>query len=132
MTEIKKFTKIALVPIAIIPFIFGIINLFLFDAIFGAMTGLTNPMHPRFVGGLFILGAIFAVIIIRKKEWEEIRLVYMYLYLQFVPAILVEIFVWIVYGSTLNPLVITEFIFEQIIMWAMLLLGVFAYIRQVR
>lgn len=132
MTEIKKFTKIALVPIAIIPFIFGIINLFFFDALFGALTGWTNPMHPRFAGGLMLLGAIFAVIIIRKHEWEEIRLVFLYLYLQFVPAILAEIFVWIVYGSTLNPLVITEFILEQIIMWAMLLLGVFAYIKQVR
>ena len=132
MTEIKKFTKIAIIPIVIIPIIFGIVTLFFFDAIFGPMTGWTNPLHPKFVGGLFILGSIFAVIIILKKEWEEIRLVYLYLYLQFIPAIFSQLYVWISLGSTLSSTLITEFLFEQILMWIMFLLGVFAYIKQVR
>ena len=132
MTEIKKLTKILIIPLAVIPFIFGIMDFFFYDAIYLPITGWTNPMLPKFIGGLFILGSIFAVIILRKQEWEEIRLVYLYLYLQFLPAFLSVLIVWILFGSTFSPALISEFVFELIIMAIMLLLGVFGYIKQVK
>ncbi|TKJ22967.1 MAG: hypothetical protein CEE43_04430 [Promethearchaeota archaeon Loki_b32] len=51
MTEIKKITKISLIVVAIIPFLFGVMLVFLWDIILNT-EGWTNPLHPRAFGGL--------------------------------------------------------------------------------
>ena len=77
MTEIKKLTKISLIVLAIVTFIFGINLTFLYDMTMNP-EGFTNPYFPRFWGGLCFLTSIFAIILFRKKEWEEIKLTYMF------------------------------------------------------
>jgi len=45
MTEIKKITKISLIVVAIITFLFGIMLVFLWDLTLNT-EGWTNPFHP--------------------------------------------------------------------------------------
>ncbi|UCC20370.1 MAG: hypothetical protein JSV62_03520 [Promethearchaeota archaeon] len=129
MTEIKKLTKISLIVVAIIPFIFGVILVFLFDLTLN-YEGWTNPLHPRAFGGMCFLGSIFAIVMLRKKEWEEIKLTFMFLYSWFIPVILVELVLVIILGPTLLPQTISQMIIDQILMWIMLLLGIVSYIKQ--
>ncbi len=129
MTEIKKITKISLIVVAIIPFLFGVMLVFLWDIILNT-EGWTNPLHPRAFGGLCFLGSIFAIVMLRKKEWEEIKLTYMFLYSWFIPVILVELVVAVIYGPTLLPQTISQLIIDQILMWTMLSLGIVSYIKQ--
>ncbi|TKJ22966.1 MAG: hypothetical protein CEE43_04425 [Promethearchaeota archaeon Loki_b32] len=67
---------------------------------------------------------------LRKKEWEEIKLTYMFLYSWFIPVILVELVVAVIYGPTLLPQTISQLIIDQILMWTMLSLGIVSYIKQ--
>jgi len=87
MTEIKKLTKISLVVDAIIWLIFGILLLFLTDMLTVDLTGWTNPLHPRAFGAICLISAVFAVIMLRKKEWEEIKMTFMYFVFQLFDSI---------------------------------------------
>ncbi|MFX0021011.1 MAG: hypothetical protein ACFE9S_01700 [Candidatus Hermodarchaeota archaeon] len=129
MTEIKKLTKISLIIVAIIPFLFGVLLLFLFDLTFN-YEGWTSPIHVRALGGVMLVTSLFAIIMLRKKEWEEIKLTYLFLYSMFIPTILTELVVVIVYGSTFLPQTISQIILDQILMWAMFSLGIVSYIKQ--
>ena len=132
MTEIKKITKITLVAYAIVNFLFGILLLFLTDLFLNPMTGWTNPLSPRNIGGIFLLSAIFAVILLRKKEWEEIKLIYAFMFSFFIMTIPIELIVVVVYASTLNAATISQNIMDIIIMSILFILGVYSYIKQER
>ncbi|MFX1241390.1 MAG: hypothetical protein ACFFA7_09100 [Promethearchaeota archaeon] len=129
MTDIKKLTKISLIVVAILPFIFGVLLIFLFDLTFN-YEGWTNPIHVRVLGGVMFVVSLFAIIMLRKKEWEEIKLTYLFLYSLFIPTILIELVVVIVYGSTFLPQTISQIILDQVLMWIMLVLGIVSYIKQ--
>jgi hypothetical protein len=132
MTEIKKITKITLVAYAIVNFLFGILLLFLTDLFLNPLTGWTNPLSPRNIGGIFLLSAIFAVILLRKKEWEEIKLIYAFMFSFFIMTIPIELIVVVVYASTLNAATISQNIMDIIIMSILFILGVYSYIKQER
>jgi hypothetical protein len=102
---------------------------FLWDLILNT-EGWTNPLHPRAFGGLCFLGSIFAIVMLRKKEWQEIKLTYMFLFSWFIPVILVELVLAVILGPTLLPQTISQMILDQILMWTMLLLGIVSYIKQ--
>ena len=129
-TEIKKLTKISLVVIGIVTFMFGILLIFLLDIFLTPLTGWTNPMHPRSFGGICLLSAIFAVILLRKKEWEEIKLLYAFIVSMFIPSITIELYVLVVYGSTFSAAAISQVFLDQILMFVMLALGVISYYKQ--
>jgi len=130
MTEILKITKISLIAYAIVNFMFGILLLFLTDIFLNPLTGWTNPLSPRNIGGIFLLGAIFAVILLRKKEWEEIKLTYAFMFSFFIMTIPIEFLVVVVLGSTLNAATISQNIMDLIVMSVLFVLGVFSYIKQ--
>ncbi|MHA1191485.1 MAG: hypothetical protein ACTSP9_04220 [Promethearchaeota archaeon] len=130
MTEIKKMTKITLVVYAIVNFLFGILLVFLNDLILAPLTGWTNPLSPRNIGGIFLLSAIFAVIILRKKEWEEIKLIYTFMFSFFIVTIPIELILLIVLGSTYSAAYFSQSIMDIIIMSILFILGVFSYIKQ--
>ena len=67
MTEIKNFTKISLIVLAIVTFIFGVNLTFLYDVTMNP-EDFTNPYFPRFWGGLCFLTSLFAIILFRKKN----------------------------------------------------------------
>ena len=94
MTEIKKITKISLLAYGIVNVLYGPMFLFLpeFFIIFGVTTPTTNPYILRF-GGATLLGiAIFAFLILIKKEWEweKVKLAYEFMYYLLIVNIILE------------------------------------------
>ena len=132
MTEIKKITKISLIALSIVYFMFGILLVFFLEAFVGALTGWTNPLSPRNFGGILLLGTVYAIIILRKKEWEEIKLTFTFLFSFFIMTIPIELIVVIVYGSTLNAATINQSILNLVIMSTLFALGIISYIKQER
>ena len=130
MTEIKKLTKISLIALSIVYFIFGILLLFLTEIFVGGLTGWTNPLSPRNFGGILILGAILAIFLLRKKEWEEIKIPFVFLFSFFIMTIPIELIVMIVYSSTVPAAAIAQTILNEIIMCSLFALGVVSYLKQ--
>ena len=130
MTEIKKITKIALVANAIVTFMFSILLMFLLDMIVTPMYGWTNPLSPRNFGGICLLSAIFSVILLRKKEWEEIKLTFAFIFSFFLLTIPIELVVTSVYASTYSAAGISQSIMNEVLMCSLLVLGVFSYYKQ--
>ncbi|MFW9999072.1 MAG: hypothetical protein ACFE9Q_10560 [Candidatus Hodarchaeota archaeon] len=129
MTEIKKLTKIALIVDAVIFIIFGTMLIFLYDATLNT-EGWTNPLFPRGFGGLIYVAALYAVIMLRKKEWEEIKLAYLFLFSLCIPVIIIEATVLGVLGSTFKVVTVSQMIFDLIMISAKVALGFVAYFRQ--
>jgi hypothetical protein len=130
MTEINKLTKISLVILAIVGFLFGTMLVFLYDATLN-FEGWTNPYYPRFFGGLAYLLTIFAVLMLRKNEWEEIKLTYAFAYGFFVPTLIIEITLNALIGSTLQPMTLqASFTTTVPLMAVLLILGIVAFIKQ--
>ena len=130
MTEIKKITKIALVYNAIVTFLFAILLIFLTELFLVPLTGWTNPLSPRNFGGLCLLSAIFSVILLRKKEWEEIKLTYAFIFSFFTMTIPIELIVMGVLWPTLSVAAISQTILNQILMISIFSLGVLSYYKQ--
>ncbi|MFX1302005.1 MAG: hypothetical protein ACFE9X_01480 [Promethearchaeota archaeon] len=130
MTEIQKITKISLIAYAIVTFLYGIINVFLADIFILAITGWTDPYHLRVFGGICFLSSIFAVIVLRKKEWDKIKLMYSYLFGLFIPTIIINITIFAIYAPTLNIGTILLFIMGLILMCILFALGIYSYIKQ--
>jgi hypothetical protein len=129
MTEIKKLTKIALIVDAVIFLIFGTMLVFLYDMTLN-LEGWTNPFHVRAFGGILYVAAIFAVIMLRKMEWEEIKLAYTFLFALCVPVIIIEAAILAMLGSTFGAAMVSQMIFDLIIISGKLALGIVAYMKQ--
>ena len=129
MTEIKKLTKIVLIVIAIVFFIFGVNLTFLYDMTLNP-EGWTNPYFPRFWGGLLFLSSLFAIVMLRKKEWEEIKLTFAYLLGTIIPTLIIEVVVLAVLGSTFGSQTILLGSSTITIESVLLLLGIVSYIKQ--
>ncbi|MFX1454622.1 MAG: hypothetical protein ACFFDB_04545 [Promethearchaeota archaeon] len=130
MTEIKKLTRISLIIVAIVGFLFGTILIFLYDMTMNP-EGWTNPYYPRFYGGLAYLVTIFSIILLRKKEWEEIKLTFAFLYGFFVPTLIIEIAVTVIFGPTFQASTVLTFSTTTTPLMAVLLvLGIVTYIKQ--
>lgn len=129
MTEIKKLTKIALIVDAVIFLIFGTMLVFLYDMTLNT-EGWTNPLHVRGFGGILYVAAFYAFIMLRKTEWEEIKLAYLFLFSLCIPVIIVEASVLAVLGSTFLAATVSQMIFDLIIISGKLALGIVAYMKQ--
>jgi hypothetical protein len=129
MTEIKKLTKIALIVFAIVFFIFGVNLTFLYDMIMNP-EGWTNPYFPRFWGGLCFLSSLFAIVMLRKKEWEEIKLTFAYLLGTIIPTLIIEVVVLAVLGPTFGSQAILLGSGTITLESVLLLLGIVSYIKQ--
>ena len=129
MTEIKKLTKIALIVDTIIWFIFGLMLIFLYDATLN-YEGWTNPIHVRAFGGILFVACLFAVIMLRKKEWEEIKLLFIFMFSMCISVIIIEAAVLAAFASTFMAATISQMIFDLIINSAKVALSIVAYIKQ--
>jgi hypothetical protein len=129
LVVIKKLTKIALIVDAVIFLIFGTMLIFFYDATLN-YEGWTNPLHVRGFGGICYVGAIFAIIMLRKKEWEEIKFAYLFLFSLCLPIIIIEATVLVVFGSTFMSVTISQMIFDLIMISAKVTLGFVAYFKQ--
>ncbi len=128
MTEIKKITKISLLAYGIVNILYGPMAIFLPVPLFIPAT--TNPFNVRYNGATLLGIAIFAfLILIRKnREWENVKLIYEFLYYLLIAMIILEptrlLF------PTPTPMMISQTIMDMIIMVALLVLGVYSYIKQ--
>ncbi|MFW9999074.1 MAG: hypothetical protein ACFE9Q_10550 [Candidatus Hodarchaeota archaeon] len=132
MTEIKKLTKISLLAVGIVNILYGPMLLFLPNLFInlGVITPTTNPYILRF-GGATLLGmAIFAFVILIKKdwEWEKVKLAYAFLYYLLIANIILEP-TKLVFSIPTN-MMISQTIMDLIIMSVLLVLGVYSYIKQ--
>ncbi len=129
MTEIKKLTKIALIVDAIIWFMFGLMLLFLFDVTLN-YEGWTNPLHARAFGAIAFVAFFFVIIMLRKKEWEEIKLLYICLISMCMLVFIVEAVVLAVLGSTFMAVTVSQMILDLILNGGKNALSIVAYIKQ--
>ncbi|NVM46190.1 MAG: hypothetical protein HWN79_14835 [Candidatus Lokiarchaeota archaeon] len=129
MTEIKKFTKIVLLVDTILWFIFGILLTFLYDMAMNP-AGWTNPYLPRMFGGVNLLSAIFAILMLRKKEWEEIKLTFEYFIGLLIFTLIIEVAVYATLYSTFEASWRLQGLFTITVEAVLLTLGIVSYIKQ--
>ena len=129
MTEIKKLTKIVLLVDAIMWFLFGILLTFLYDMAMNP-EGWTNPYLLRMFGGVNLISAIFAILMLLKKEWEEIKLTFMYFIGILLSTLIIELAVYTTFYSTFGALWRTQGLFPITVEAVLLVLGIIVYIKQ--
>ena len=129
MTEIKKLTKIVLLVDTILWFIFGTLLTFLYDMTMNP-EGWTNPFLPRLFGGVNYLSAIFAILMLRKKEWEEIKFTFEYFLGLIITTLIIEVTVFATFSSTFGALQILNNSFTITVEVVLLTLGIVTYIKQ--
>ncbi len=128
MTEIKKLTKIVLIVDAILWFIFGTALTFLFDMTMNP-EGWTNPYLPRLFGGVNYISAIFAILMLRKKEWEEIKLTFAYFICILLSTLILETTVFIAIGFAFEASIFLH-VSNITVEAVLLILGVVSYLKQ--
>ena len=129
MTEIKKLTKIVLIVYAIIWFIFGTLLTFLYDMALNP-EGWTNPYFPRMFGGINYVLSLFAILLLRKKEWEEIKLTFAIFIGILTSTLIIEVAVLATFGSTFGALIFQQGLSTIILEAVLLTLGIVSYIKQ--
>ncbi len=129
MTEIKKLTKIVLLVDTILWFIFGTLLTFLYDMTMNP-EGWTNPFLPRLFGGVNYLSAIFAILMLRKKEWEEIKFTFEYFLGLIITTLIIEVTVFATFSSTFGASQILNNSFTITVEVVLLTLGIVTYIKQ--
>ncbi|MFX0007467.1 MAG: hypothetical protein ACFFA7_11690 [Promethearchaeota archaeon] len=129
MTEIKKLTKITLLVDTIMWFLFGILLTFLYDIAMNP-EGWTNPYLPRMFGGVNLVSAIMAILSLRKKEWEEIKLTFVYFILLLLSTLIIEVSVISTFGSTFGATTVMMGSFTITVEAVLLALAIVTYIKQ--
>ena len=128
MTEIKKFTKILLIIEVILWLMFGILLMFLFDLTMNP-EGWTNPYLPKLFGGVNFLSGIFAILMLRKKQWEEIKFIFEFFLALLLSVFILETTVFITIGLNYENAIMSH-IFNISIEALLSILGIVAYIKQ--
>jgi hypothetical protein len=128
LTEIKKITKISLLAYGIVNILYGPMGLFFPVPLFIDAT--TNPFNVRYNGATLLGIAIFAFLILIKKdrEWENVKLIYEFLYYLLIAMIILEP-TRLAFGTP-TSMMISQTIMDMIIMSVLLFLGVYSYIKQ--
>lgn len=131
MTEIRMVTKISLLIYAIVCVLYGVLAIFMTDMM-EAVLGTMDPFQPRLFGGVLFVIAIFAFLMIIKKnwDWEFIKLAYIVLYALLISTIIMEGSVTILVLSTLTAAGLQMHVMDLIIMPVLLILGLYSYFKQ--
>jgi len=111
--------------------LYGVLAVFL-PSMMEAFLGPMDPFQPRLFGGVLFVIAIYAFLIIFKKEWdwEYIKFGYLILYSLLASTIIMEGSVTVLLFSTLSAEAISMHAFDLIIMPALLILGIYSYRKQ--
>jgi cytochrome bd-type quinol oxidase subunit 2 len=129
MTEIKKFTKIVLIVYIIIFLLMGTLLTFLFDLTMNP-EGWTDPFYPGFFGGVIYVCAIFSFLMLRKKEWEEIKFTFEFFLGIFISTLTIQIVIWPIFAPTFGAAITQLATSTTILMSIILLLGIICYLKQ--
>lgn len=131
MTEIKNITKITLFIYAIVCVLYGALAVF-FPSMMEAFLGPMDPFQPRLFGGILLVIAIYAFVIIFKKglDWEYVKFGYIILYSLLVSTIIMEGSVTALLFSTLSAEGISMHVVDLILMPVLFILGLYSYMKQ--
>ena len=131
MTEVKTFTKISLIIYGIVCVLYGVLAIFMLEMM-EPFLGTMDPFQPRLFGGVLFVIAIFAFLIVIKKDWdwEHIKLAYIVLYSLLISTIILEGSVTALLFSTLPAAGISMHAMDLIIMPVLLILGLYSYFKQ--
>jgi hypothetical protein len=131
MTEIRSITKVSLLIYAIVCVLYGVLGTF-FTSMMEPMLGPMDPFQPRLFGGVLFVIAIYAFLMILKKDWdwEYVKSGYMILYSLLVSTIIMEGSVTAMLFSTLSAEAIGMHVMDLIIMPVLLILGLYSYLKQ--
>ena len=131
VSKLKTITKISLLAYGIVSLLNAFMTIFLLDTYINPMTGWNNPLAPRQWGGTLLGITIFTFLaVFRKKEWEQIKFAYGFLYYLIIMNLIVEDSIALILGSTLAPAAISQTILDTILMVVLLILGIYSYIKQ--
>lgn len=131
MTEIRNITKVSLLLYGIVCVLYGALAVF-FPSMMESMLGPMDPFQPRLFSGVLFVIAIYAFLIIFKKDWdwEFVKFGYLVLYSLLVSTIIMEGSVTAMLFSTLSAAAISMHAFDLVIMPVLLILGVYSYMKQ--
>jgi len=133
MTEILKVTKISLLVYGIVCILYGALAVF-FLSMMEAFLGPMDPFQPRLFGGVLFVIAIFAFLIVIKKDWdwEHIKIAFLVLYSLLISTIVMEGSVTALLFSTLSAEGVSMHVMDLILMPVLLVLGLYSYMKQER
>lgn len=134
MTEIKKITKISIAAYGVVCLIFAILLIFFLDfwiAMVNMPTWL-NQFHPRGFGGALLVIVLFAILVIFNKDWdwEKIQVAFIVLYAWLPINLILEVTMTAILFPTLSIQLISQVVMDVILMSALLVLGIYSYIKQ--
>ena len=131
MTEILKVTKISLLLYGIVCVLYGALAVF-FPSMMEAFLGPMDPFQPRLFGGVLFVIAIFAFLMIIKKDWdwEYVKIAFLVIYALLISTIVLEGSVTALLFSTLSAEGISMHVMDVILMPVLLVLGLYSYMKQ--
>ncbi len=131
MTEILKITKISLLLYGIVCALYGVTLLF-FPSSMEATLGTMDAYEPRLFGGVLLVIAIFAFLIILNKnwDWESVKLAHVVLYSMILSTLLIEGAVTAALLPTLSASAVGVHVTDVILMLLLLILGIVSYMKQ--
>jgi hypothetical protein len=131
MTEVLKITKFSLLIYGIVCILYGVLAIF-FPSMMEAFLGPMDPFQPRLFAGVLFVIAIYAFLIILKKDWDwqYIKLGYLILYSLLISTIVMEGSVTALMFSTLSADGIMMHTMDLILMPVLLIIGLYAYMKQ--
>jgi hypothetical protein len=134
MTEIKMLTKIAILAYGIVCLIFAVMLIFLTDLFIANLNMPTwqNPVHPRMFGGALLIVVIFAISVLLHKDWdwEKIKFAYELMYTWILINIVIEATLLALLFPEASSNLIFEGVLDIVIMSALGILGLAAFMRQ--
>ena len=127
MTEIKKLTKIVMIYYGIAGALFSLLYLLFIDL------QLTNwpwpdPVPFWAMGSTMLVLAIASFLAFFRREWEEIKIYFEIMIMQGIGSILMDIAIVVV--VPLNEAVMSQMVFNFIILSFNLIIGLLVYIKQ--
>ena len=81
-------------------------------------------------GGVNLISAIFAIIMLRKNQWEEIKLTFGYFIGILISTLIIELTVYVTMYSTFGALWRSQGLFPITVEAILLILGIVSYIKQ--
>ena len=127
MTEIKKLTKIVMIYYGIAGVLFSLLYLIFID-IQLANWPWPDPVPFWAMGSSMLVLAIASFLAFFRREWGEIRIYFEIMIMQGIGSILMDIAIVVV--VPLNEAVMSQMIFNFIILSFNLIIGLLVYIKQ--
>ena len=130
MTEIKKITKIALIWYGVAGLLFAFMYLVISDFYFYTIVQwpYNDPVSFWITGGIMLVLGITSIMAIFKKEWEEIRLFFLFSMMWLAYMIIMNIVAVAILSFPETPLM--TMVTNIIILTFNLVLGIICWMKQ--